>query len=182
MSSCRMGSLPEMPSGPADHTGLDSAFWRLTSSPMTPSQYPVYSQQVSLGSIPSLHPATSPDAPDDSIWPHRLNSIDQELAPGVIYPQFSADVDYNRSVSELYSTSASASTASLVASVTDVSNQSYLAPWVNASSAGVNIHSNAVMKIETFDGYYPPDAKYQELTDETSSMFPSPLQSPKFVS
>lgn len=182
----RINSVSELLASQPDQRGLESAFYRLA-SPMSPSPYSIYSHHVNLGSMTSLHSATPSDSQDDSIWPSRMNSIDNGLLP-TVYSNYSTEVDYNRGLPEFYNISASASATSLPASIPEesqfadsrVANQLFMAPWV--VPIGADLNGNGAVKSEEYDDYYPPDVRYQEIVEEDSRIFPSPLQSPKFVS
>lgn len=175
--------------GHVDQVGLESAFWRLTSSPMTPNPYGGISQHMSLGSMSSLNSAEASDTQDDPIWPSRMNSIDQGMITGFSFPStYSSDVEYNSVIPEMYHTSASASTASLTASISEVSqfgdtrlpSQVFMRQWVDTTPVSPHI-SEKIIRNDNFDNYYPVDDRYGQITVEESIIFPSPLQSPKFV-
>jgi len=181
----RMNSVSELSASQPDQRGLGSAFYRLA-SPMSPSPYSIFSHHVNLGSMTSLHSATPSDSQEDSIWSSR---IDNGLLP-TVYPNYSTDVDYNRGLPEFYDTSASASATSLPASIPEISpfadsrvaNQLFMTPWVEALPIEAGLNGNGAVKNEAYDDYYSPDVRYQEVVEDNSGIFPSPLQSPKFVS
>ena len=195
----RMNPVSEISSNQTDQRGLDSAFWRLASSPMSTGQYSIYSQQVNIGSMSSLPSTTPIDTPQESVWPSRMNSIDHNLIPGLYttYP----DAEYSHGLPELYNTSSSASTTSLTTSIPEVSqfsgtrpsNQFFVSPWIEDLPVGTDFGGNGVVKKESYDGnvvvkselydgYHLFDTNYQEVTDPNSTIFHSPLQSPKFIS
>lgn len=184
----RMNSVSELSASQPDQRGLESAFYRLA-SPMSPNPYSIYGHHVDLGSMTSLHSATPSESQEDTIWPSRMNSIDTGLLP-TLYPNYTADADCNRQLPGFYNTSASASTTSLPPPMPEISpfaesrvaNQLFMTPWVDALPTGTNLNGNAGVKSEAYDGYYPPDVRYQEVVEGSSGIFPSPLQSPKFVS
>jgi len=184
----RMNAFSELSASQPDQRGLESAFYRLA-SPMSPNPYSIYSHHVNLGSMTSLHSATPSDSHEDSIWPSRMSSVDNGLLP-TAYPNYSTDVGYNRALSEFYNISTSASTTSLPAPIPEISpfadspiaNQLFMTPWVDALPIGAELNGNGSVKSEAYDGYYPPDVRYQEAVDDNSRIFPSPLHSPKFVS
>ncbi|KAF8428353.1 hypothetical protein EV426DRAFT_528335 [Tirmania nivea] len=184
----RMNSVSELSASHPDQRGLESAFYRLA-SPVSPSPYSIYSHHVNLGSMTSLHSTTPSDSQEDSIWPPRMNSIDNGLLP-TVYPNYSTEVDYNGGLPEFYNTSASASATSLPASIPEISpfadtrvaNQLFMTPWVEALPIGGGLNANGAVKSEAYDGYYPPDVRYQEVVEDNSGIFPPRLQSPKFVS
>lgn len=185
MPGFRMNSVSELSASHPDQRGLESAFYRLA-SPMPPSPYPIFPHHVNLGSMTSLHSTTPSDSQEDSIWPPR---IDSGLLP-TVYPNYSTEVDFNRGLPEFYNTSASASATSLPASIPEISpfadsrvaNQLFMTPWVEALPIGPDLNGNGAVKSEAYDGYYPPDVRYQEAMEDNSGIFTSSLQSPKFVS
>ena len=185
IAGLRMNSLSNSPSQ-VDQPGLEFAFWRLTSSPMTPSQFSVYSNHIGLGSMPSLTSPTPSDTPENSTWPSRMNSIDNGLVSGYTYPTYPGDIG----LPELYSISASASTTSLTAPAPDapqfadsrVSAHPLMGSWSDSLPMGGSFYGGGTIKNNAYDGSYPSDGKYQIITEETSPIFSSPLQSPKFVS
>ena len=198
MPGVRMNPVSEISSNQPDQRGLDSAFWRLASSPMSTGQYSIY-PHVNIGSMPSLPSTTPIDTPEESVWPSRMNSVDHGLVPG-LYTAYS-DTEYSHGIPELCNTSSSASTTSLATSIPEVSqfsdtrpsNQFFVSPWIEALPVGTDFGGNRVVKKEPYDGnvvvkselydrYHLFDTSYQEVTDPNSTIFHSPLQSPKFIS
>lgn len=177
----RMNSVSEPCQSQTDQRSVDSAFWRLTSS----HPYSLYSQH--LGSMSSLHSMPTSDSAEDSIWPSRMNSVDHGLLP--FQTNYFVEVDYNPGLPELYN-STGTSTTSLAPPNSEVSpfpdsgvaNQLFMPSWVGPLSVGTEFSGVEVLKSEPYGGYYSTGGKYQEVIEENSSILPSPLQSPKFIS
>lgn len=188
--SYRMGSYSDLSSAQPEQSGLDSAFWRLTSnSPMMPmpNAYSIYPHQIGLGSVTSLHSVGTVDSQEDYIWPSRLNSIDHGMVPGIGYPPTSnSDAEIQRSVPALYNGSATASTASLTASLpepsqygdTKASTQIYSSQWSDASAVPPTLQEEDIK----YESPYPFESQYHDTINDPNILFPSAIHSPKFVS
>ncbi|KAL7270422.1 hypothetical protein RUND412_006876 [Rhizina undulata] len=166
-----------------------TAFWRLAASPMTntfPSQ--------SLSSMPSLNSLDSSEH-DNHSWhsqaPSRMGSIDQDMNGFAYKSGYYSDAGIYSGTPEMYS--ASASTSSLTASISDNSQyggearpgQFYMSQWPNKN--GILNHfdvDDTHVKQESFEShppFYVDDSRYGPVADDSTLLFQSPLQSPTVV-
>lgn len=158
--------------------GLSSILWRATGTPVTGSPF---TQHNSLAN-------DSMDNLDDGYWasqaPSRLGSIDQGMNLPYSYPSaYSSEADLCIAP-DMYSASASASTASLTASISEASHygdnhQLYPNQWADHGSVGNGCGGLEGIRLEPeiFESRasFTDDEHYIGGVDDTS-FFPSPLQ------
>lgn len=163
--------------------GLSSILWRATGTPVTGNSF---TQQSSLAS-------DSMDNLDDGYWasqapsqaPSRLGSIDQGMNLSFSYPSaYSSDADLCVAP-DMYSASASASTASLTASISDASHygeshQLYANQWADHHGSvgnGCGGLEGIRLEPEIFDSRasFTDDEHYIGGVDDTP-FFPSSLR------
>lgn len=157
--------------------GLSSILWRATETPVAGSPF---TQQNSLAS-------DSMDNLEDGYWasqaPSRLGSIDQSMNLPFNYPSaYSSDADLCVAP-DMYSVSASESTPSLTASISEASHygdshQLYAGPWADHGSVGNGCSGLDGIRLEPeiFDSRasFADDEHYIGGVDDTP-FFPSPL-------
>ncbi|KAI5804915.1 hypothetical protein EDC01DRAFT_610129 [Geopyxis carbonaria] len=169
-----------------------TAFWRLNSSDLRPAASFIPSQPK-VGSMASFSSIDSADVPDDG-WtsqvPSRVGSVDHGIGSGYSFGHSSFETDYPPPP-ELCS--ASASTASLTASVSEASHyggdsrptpgQYYLGhQWGEQQpTAGSSYSVETPVKTESLEpnvSSYAGDTRYAQIHEENPFLFPSPLHSP----
>lgn len=158
--------------------GLSSILWRATGTPVTGSPF---TQQNPLAN-------DSMDSLDDGYWASqassRLGSIDQSMNLPYSYPSaYSSEADLCVAP-DMYSASASASTASLTASISEASHygdnhQLYTNQWTDHGPVGNGCGGLEGIRLEPeiFDSRasFTDDEHYIGGVDDTP-FFPSPLQ------
>lgn len=159
--------------------GLSSIIWRATATPVTPVTGSPFTQQNSLA-------GDSMDNIDDGYWvsqaPSRMGSIDHGMnLPFSYQSAYSSDVDL-AGAPGIYSTSASTSTASLTASISEASHyggdQFYSAQWTDhgAVANGCGGLEGIRLEPEIFGNQTPfTDDEHYTGADDTT-FFPSPHQ------
>jgi len=141
--------------GGAELEDPSAAFWRLASSSGVPTSTTFIPSQQSLSHMASFSSIDSTDYPDDSAWnsqvSSRMGSIDQGMTPTYsLGTTYSSDVDYSGAPELL---SASASTASLTASLSDASQyggETGRGPEFYVTGQWSAPHPESPVKAETF--------------------------------
>ncbi|KAH0613966.1 uncharacterized protein H6S33_005852 [Morchella sextelata] len=177
--------LPSQPESSADFSSrapledpsLSSVIWRATSGPMTGNNF----SQQNISNTPL--PTDSIENFEEGIWtsqaPSRMGSIDQGMnLPFSYQSAYSSDVDLGIPP-EMYS--ASASTASLTASVSESSHygdhQFYSTQWPEHGAVGNGCDMEGMrLDSDTFDQASFADEEPYIGVDGGSPYYPSPLQ------
>lgn len=157
--------------------GLSSILWRATATPVTPVTGSPFAQHNSLAS-------DSMENLDDGYWasqaPSRMGSIDHSMNLPFSYPSaYSSDADLV--APEMYS--ASASTASLTASISENSHygdQFYTNQWADHAAVGGGCGGLEGIRLEseTFESQtsFTDEEPYMGVDD--TSFFRTPLEGP----